>query len=222
MSKVIYKSDKLYYKRDRKKIFRNKFYRKAFKKLRNIKNEDSELVLKFIYDNRFSSNEGRRSKNKLNIHKRSSENKNKVRRSNIPREPSLIRDQSSAKNKLPNKYSHTSKNNNFSRFVDRRTENKMLFNVSKQSGAKEQRINHQLAFPYSVTKKTKCSQKANAPDVCKYIHYFIYTWILCMFSLACFLKLNYLFKLWILIFMVACYSYFLLGIKNLSLQACNK
>ncbi|KAK7017051.1 hypothetical protein SK128_011062, partial [Halocaridina rubra] len=41
---------------------------------------------------------------------------------------------------------------------------------------------------------------------CQYPQYWVYTWVLCMVALASFLKLNYLAKTVVLIFMVTCYT----------------
>lgn len=44
------------------------------------------------------------------------------------------------------------------------------------------------------------------PPYCVYPQYFVYTWVLCMVALASFLKLNYLVKTVVLVFMVTCYG----------------
>ncbi|CAL4069359.1 unnamed protein product, partial [Meganyctiphanes norvegica] len=44
------------------------------------------------------------------------------------------------------------------------------------------------------------------PLFCSYLQYFVYTWVLCMVALASFLKLNYLTKTIILVFMVSSYG----------------
>ncbi|KAK3868218.1 hypothetical protein Pcinc_026384, partial [Petrolisthes cinctipes] len=52
-----------------------------------------------------------------------------------------------------------------------------------------------------------------------YPQYIIYTWVLCMVALASFLKLNYLLKTMVLVFMVTCYG-FLIGQFNQEIRMC--
>lgn len=47
-----------------------------------------------------------------------------------------------------------------------------------------------------------------------YPQYFIYTWVLCMVALASFLKLNYLVKTIVLIFMVTCYGILIINFRS--------
>ncbi|XP_064090034.1 adenylate cyclase type 8-like isoform X5 [Macrobrachium nipponense] len=45
---------------------------------------------------------------------------------------------------------------------------------------------------------------------CMYPQYWVYTWVLCMVALASFLKLNYLAKTVVLVFMVTCYTFLII------------
>ncbi|XP_071529549.1 adenylate cyclase type 8-like [Panulirus ornatus] len=48
------------------------------------------------------------------------------------------------------------------------------------------------------------------PPYCVYPQYFVYTWVLCMVALASFLKLNYLVKTVVLVFMLTCYGFLII------------
>lgn len=60
-----------------------------------------------------------------------------------------------------------------------------------------------------------------APVVSTYYpQYFVYTWVLCMVALASFLKLNYLVKTIVLVFMVTCYSILIIRFSSEISQCC--
>ncbi|XP_069939523.1 adenylate cyclase type 8-like [Cherax quadricarinatus] len=51
--------------------------------------------------------------------------------------------------------------------------------------------------------------------VCVYPQYFVYTWVLCMVALASFLKLNYLVKTIVLVFMITCYGLLIIKFSSI-------
>lgn len=53
-----------------------------------------------------------------------------------------------------------------------------------------------------------------------YPQYFVYTWVLCMVALASFLKLNYLVKTIVLVFMVTCYGILIIHFSSEISQCC--
>lgn len=72
--------------------------------------------------------------------------------------------------------------------------------------------------PYPDVKETSSTaQPDELKECCRnmYPQYFVYTWVLCMVALASFLKLNYLVKTIVLVFMVTCYGVLILKFRNL-------
>ncbi|XP_047494880.1 adenylyl cyclase 78C-like isoform X2 [Penaeus chinensis] len=72
--------------------------------------------------------------------------------------------------------------------------------------------------PYPDVKETPfTAQPDELKECCRnmYPQYFVYTWVLCMVALASFLKLNYLVKTIVLVFMVTCYGFLILKFRNL-------
>ncbi|XP_050727539.1 adenylyl cyclase 78C-like isoform X3 [Eriocheir sinensis] len=59
-----------------------------------------------------------------------------------------------------------------------------------------------------------------SPVVTIYPQYFVYTWVLCMVALASFLKLNYLVKTIVLVFMVTCYGILIIHFSSEISQCC--
>ena len=66
-----------------------------------------------------------------------------------------------------------------------------------------------------VTKQSVCKFRTEELPVASiYPQYFIYTWVLCMVALASFLKLNYLVKTIVLVFMVTCYGILIISFSS--------
>ncbi|KAG0709987.1 Adenylate cyclase type 8 [Chionoecetes opilio] len=68
---------------------------------------------------------------------------------------------------------------------------------------------------FQVNKQITCNSGTDELPVARiYPQYFIYTWVLCMVALASFLKLNYLVKTIVLVFMVTCYGILIVNFSN--------
>ncbi|XP_045130621.1 adenylyl cyclase 78C-like isoform X3 [Portunus trituberculatus] len=66
---------------------------------------------------------------------------------------------------------------------------------------------------HKLTNESVC--EFETPTVASiYPQYFIYTWVLCMVALASFLKLNYLVKTIVLVFMVTCYGILIINFSS--------
>lgn len=78
---------------------------------------------------------------------------------------------------------------------------------------------HSSTTPHNhVDNQTHLSDTNESPVV--YPQYFVYTWVLCMVALASFLKLNYLVKTIVLVFMVTCYSILIIQFRSEISQCC--
>ncbi|KAG7160380.1 Adenylyl cyclase 78C-like 1 [Homarus americanus] len=75
-----------------------------------------------------------------------------------------------------------------------------------------------IAFEHlNLENATVLSTQPTDPEhlYCMYPQYFVYTWVLCMVALASFLKLNYLVKTMVLVFMVACYGFLIIKFNSI-------
>ncbi|CAL4104560.1 unnamed protein product, partial [Meganyctiphanes norvegica] len=74
-------------------------------------------------------------------------------------------------------------------------------------------LNDRIFVNLSTEKTNSTNTSQTNCDMCPYCYspqYFVYTWVLCMVALAGFLKLNYLSKTGVLVFMVTTYSAFVI------------
>lgn len=77
-----------------------------------------------------------------------------------------------------------------------------------------------LHIIYQVDNQTNNQQLNESPVISIYPQYFVYTWVLCMVALASFLKLNYLVKTIVLVFMVTCYGILIIHFSTEINQCC--
>lgn len=73
---------------------------------------------------------------------------------------------------------------------------------------------------YQVDNQTVHPHTNESLVVSIYPQYFVYTWVLCMVALASFLKLNYLVKTIVLVFMVTCYGILIIHFRSEISQCC--
>lgn len=69
------------------------------------------------------------------------------------------------------------------------------------------------SYMHKVTNESVCDFETTTVASI-YPQYFIYTWVLCMVALASFLKLNYLVKTIVLVFMVTCYGILIINFSS--------